>query len=99
MSRTYLDITTQAEAQERLGNDEPLELIHLLALAQVLAQKFYALAGYQAPVTHDFRNSSHPHETRAWDQGCVAVEVLRCCEMDDVLAEYLDDLEAVKALY
>lgn len=89
---SYLDKEVQEEAACLSSLDQPLEPVHLMALAQTLAVRFYLMHGYKAPESHNMRDSTHPQERLMWEMGCEAVSLLRATDMQDVQDEYDEEL-------
>ena len=56
-----------------------------------LAAKLYLLWGYKASEGFRFDKSNHGHEQIAWQQACIAQEMLTGTDVDDCLAELGED--------
>ena len=52
-----------------------------------LARKFYACWQYSVPEGFRFDLSNQGHEQIAWQQACIAQEVLTDTDLDDVMSE------------
>ena len=56
-----------------------------------LARKLYLCWGYDAVEGFRFDLSNHGHEIIAWQQACIAQEMLTGTDIDDVMSELEED--------
>lgn len=67
----------------------------IIARANDLARKFYAVQGYTVPEGHRFDQATHPQEMGVWEMACIAFEEL--CQTDVANAQANVDEEEGRA--
>jgi hypothetical protein len=58
-----------------------------------LARLFYGSMGYVVPDDYKFYEATHPQEVGCWNQAVIAYDHIEGTDLDDCLAEWLDDQE------
>ena len=59
----------------------------ILKQTNEIARRFYKCWQYDAPEGFRFDLSNHGHEQIAWQQACIAQEILTDTDIDDVMSE------------
>ena len=59
-----------------------------------LARLFYGSMGYVVPDDYKFYEATHPQEVGCWNQAVIAYEHIEGTDLEDCVAEWLDDQES-----